>query len=397
MTTVVSGSTSATTGSIDAAGHRQPGDRAEPLPGAARDRRRHRRHRDGPGLGRRRSDPHRVLRSSACDPSGNGEGTRYLGYDGARPPPGLRRSRFHVHAPRALSGSDVLTATATSTAGTSEFSPCWPVSGGPGDPGDTPVGTNVVATPVDATTGESPVHVTFGTVTSAGVTSLRDLRHRAGPAGGLRPRSIPRPPSTSRRPPSSTGKSGSASATPGSRSSTRRWSGCITTTTGSPPGSMRRPRSTRVRRSSAARSPRCPRSRSSSLRRGSPRPRRRRSRSGRTVRSRSRRRGSCIRSCRWSEACRRRSRSIDHHDGTAVLGGTAATGAGGVYAISLNGQEAGLSVNQPFPLTVREAPAFMSPASTASRSARRHLPGDRREAIRCRPSPEAAACPRVSP
>ena len=36
-----------------------------------------------------------------------------------------------------------------------------------------------------------------------------------------------------------------------------------------------------------------------------------------------------------------------------------------MYAISLNGQEAGLSVNQPFSLTVREAPAFVSPASTS--------------------------------
>ena len=112
------------------------------------------------------------FRSSACDPSGNGEGTRYLGSVDATavgtPPFAL----FSYTLPEALSGGDVLTATATSTAGTSEFSPCWPVSGGPGDPGDTPVGTNVVATPVDATTGASPVQVTFGTVTSAGVTSL---------------------------------------------------------------------------------------------------------------------------------------------------------------------------------------------------------------------------------
>ena len=51
----------------------------------------------------------------------------------------------------------------------------------------------------------------------------------------------------------------------------------------------------------------------------------------------------------------------DHGDGTASLGGTPATGAGGVYALTLNARN-GVSpdASRPFTLTVNEAPSFTS-------------------------------------
>ena len=304
------------------------------------------------------------FRSSACDPSGNGEGTRYLGSVDTTavgtPPFAL----FSYTLPEALSGGDVLTATATSTAGTSEFSPCWPVSGGPGDPGDTPVGTNVVATPVDATTGASPVQVTFGTVTSAGVTSLvTSDTAPALPAGfvlGDPPTSFDISttavfdgevgvcisyagiafidPAVVRLYHYDDGLAAWVDATTSVDTGTQVVCGTVTSLS---PFALVQP------------APKFTTAAAATFSVGT---------NGSFTIATS---GFLHPVLSVVGSLPAGISMIDHHDGTAVLGGTAATGAGGVYAISLNGQEAGLSVNQPFSLTVREAPAFVSPASTS--------------------------------
>ena len=111
------------------------------------------------------------FRSASCDPSDNGEGEHFLGSTDVTTAGTLPFATFTWTSPPStpLQPTDIVTATATSADGTSEFSPCWPT---PSIGGDTPVGTDVVTQPVDSTTGTSPVLLGFSNVTTAGTTSL---------------------------------------------------------------------------------------------------------------------------------------------------------------------------------------------------------------------------------
>lgn len=107
-----------------------------------------------------------LFASSACDPSGNGEGTVYLS-EFPVVTSGFGIATFNVPVSGDLPGGYVITATArtASNFGTSEFSPCIVYT-------NTPIGSNVAVTPVDGATGGTPVDLTFDNITTAGNTSL---------------------------------------------------------------------------------------------------------------------------------------------------------------------------------------------------------------------------------
>src|SRR5207247_9266195 len=56
---------------------------------------------------------------------------------------------------------------------------------------DTPAGSNVGVQPVDGTSGATPVTVTFGEVTGAGITTLTTSNAGPPPPAGFRPGSPP--------------------------------------------------------------------------------------------------------------------------------------------------------------------------------------------------------------
>ncbi len=116
--------------------------------------------------------------NDVCDPSGNGEGQTFLG---AAPVTtnGSGAASFSIDV-AALPSGTVVTATSTANNQTSEFSSCiTSVTLGPVEE-PTPVGTGVVVEPIDFTTGERLVDLTFDNVTGAGETTL--VTSTTGPA-----------------------------------------------------------------------------------------------------------------------------------------------------------------------------------------------------------------------
>jgi CSLREA domain-containing protein/uncharacterized repeat protein (TIGR01451 family) len=119
-----------------------------------------------------------VYGNDSCDPSGFGEGAEFLGQtEVTTDADGL--ASFTLELPPVDPGTS-LTATAIGVyegssdpneivAESSEFSPCL-VTQSPATP--TPEGTDVEVVPVDPDTGESPVTLRFGEVTTAGTTTL---------------------------------------------------------------------------------------------------------------------------------------------------------------------------------------------------------------------------------
>ncbi len=101
--------------------------------------------------------------NSACDPSGYGEGERFLGSTVVTTN-SLGDTSFSVTIPAIPGAGEFITATATGTR-TSEFSQCILSI-------NTPPGSNVAVQPVDSTTGTTPVTVTFDSVEVAGNTML---------------------------------------------------------------------------------------------------------------------------------------------------------------------------------------------------------------------------------
>jgi len=104
--------------------------------------------------------------SPSCDPSGYGEGAAFLSKDGFVTDHG-GDAVIDFTFSGSIPGGHYVTAIAMPSAGggTSEFSTCVEYI-------NTETGSDVVVTPVDEATGESPVTLTFDNVTGTGNTSL---------------------------------------------------------------------------------------------------------------------------------------------------------------------------------------------------------------------------------
>jgi len=129
----------------------------------------------GPGgttfTGRVTSTPFRQLRlqfcsNTVCDPSGSGEGEVFLA-SGYATADGSGTASFSIWTPVVAPAGSYVTATAAAVRSdnTSEFSNCVIAI-------NTPTGSGVVVEPVDDDSGSSPVTMTFGDVSTEGVTEL---------------------------------------------------------------------------------------------------------------------------------------------------------------------------------------------------------------------------------
>jgi hypothetical protein len=117
--------------------------------------------------------------SPACDPSGFGEGATFIGVGFVNTSAG-GTGPFSAVIPGHLPGGYRITATAraASGSGSSEFSPCVEYV-------NTQPGAGVAVTPVDEETGETPVALTFDTVTGSGNTTLTITDSGPPPPGGF--------------------------------------------------------------------------------------------------------------------------------------------------------------------------------------------------------------------
>jgi CSLREA domain-containing protein len=295
--------------------------------------------------------------SQTCDPAGSGEGTRFLGSTQVTATGTTTAATFSFTPTVTPATGEVVTATTTSTLGTSEFSPCWPA---PPSPGDTPIGTDVVAAPVDATTGDSPVDVTFANVTAAGVTSLTtsdtgptipvgftlgdpptyfDISTSATFSGQIQVcisyAGISYiDPAALRLYHFDSGLGAWSDATSSVDTATQRV--CSVVTSLSPFAIVQR-------------APAFTTGSAATFSVGA--------NSSFTIQTS----GFLHASLSVTGTLPAGVVLADHHDGTATLSGVATVGSGGVYPVTLVGTEAGLQVSQPLTITVREAPAFTSP------------------------------------
>lgn len=293
--------------------------------------------------------------SPSCDPAGSGEGARFIGSTQVTATGTTTAAAFAFTPSVAPAAGEVVTATTTSAVGTSEFSPCWPA---PPGPGDTPVGTDVVAAPVDATTGNSPVQVTFATVTAAGVTSL--TTSDTGPAlpAGF---TLGDPPTYFDISTSATfngqiqiciSYAGVSYIDPAALRLDHFDSGSWVDATSSVDTTAQRVCGVVTSLSPFALVQRAPTFTTGSA-------------ATFTVGAN----GSfTIQTSGFLHPTLSVSGSLpagisfaDRNDGTATLGGVATVGSGGVYPVTVVGIEAGLEISLPFTITVREAPAFTSP------------------------------------
>ena len=299
--------------------------------------------------------------SSACDPSGSGEGARFIGATDVTTT-GLPPSATFSFVPSpAVGPTDVITATATTSAGTSEFSPCWPSATG----GDTPAGSDVVTQPIDPATGQTPVLIGFETVTTGGVTSLTtsgtgpaapagfalgdpptyfDISTTAGYSGDIvvcisYAGVAYIDPTTLRLLHFDSGAAAWVDATTSVDTSAQQVCGAVTSLS---PFVLVQPKPSFASAASAT------------FKVGS---------SG----------SFAVRTTGFAHPALTAIGTlpagltfVDRGDGTASLGGMPSTGTGRTYAITLRGSEAGVVVDQPFTLTVREAPGFTSPATAAA-------------------------------
>jgi hypothetical protein len=115
----------------------------------------------------------------ACDGSGNGEGRLYVGRTTGISN-GSGNLSFTLNAPAGIPGGYYVTTTATDLVnnGTSEFSTCLVYI-------NTPTGGSVVVVPVDPTTLQSPVQLTFTNISGAGNTSITTGDTGPPPPGSL--------------------------------------------------------------------------------------------------------------------------------------------------------------------------------------------------------------------
>jgi mannan endo-1,4-beta-mannosidase len=297
--------------------------------------------------------------SPTCDPAGSGEGTRFIGSTRVTATGTTTAAAFSFTPDVAPAAGEVVTATTTSAVGTSEFSPCWPA---PPSPGDTPVGTAVVSAPVDGTTGGSPVQVTFANVTTAGVTSLATSDTGPTVPAGF---TLGDPPTYFDIATSATfngqiqvciNYAGIAYIDPAALrlyhfdSSLGAWADatssvdttaqrvCGVVTSLSPFALVQR-------------APTFTTASATSFTIGT--------NGSFTIRTS----GFLHPTLSVSGGLPAGISFTDRHDGTATLAGVATVGSGGVYPITVVGTEAGLQVSQQFTITVREAPAFTSPAN----------------------------------
>jgi hypothetical protein len=115
----------------------------------------------------------------ACDGSGYGEGRLFVGRT-TGVSNGSGNLNFTLDAPAGIPGGWYVTTTATDLVnnGTSEFSTCLVYT-------NTPSGGSVVVVPVDPTTLQSPVQLTFANVSGAGNTSITTGNTGPPPPGSL--------------------------------------------------------------------------------------------------------------------------------------------------------------------------------------------------------------------
>ena len=118
-----------------------------------------------------------LFMSDDCDPSGYGEGQTFLG--SFLVSSGFGVGNFNLTPSVPIIGGKFITATAWSNAeGTSEFSLCFEAI-------NTPVGAAIEVDPVDESSGESPLDLTFDNVLSEGNTTLEITSGGPPPPGSF--------------------------------------------------------------------------------------------------------------------------------------------------------------------------------------------------------------------
>jgi hypothetical protein len=126
-----------------------------------------------------------LFANAAADPSGFGEGERFLGAESVTTD-GSGNVAFQFLYAASVPAGQFLTTTATDPDGnTSEFSAVRVVEAGL-PPGATPPGTDIVVQPLDPTTNTSPVTLTFEQVTTGGETTVTTSSLGPPPPTGFR-------------------------------------------------------------------------------------------------------------------------------------------------------------------------------------------------------------------